>query len=230
MITLNQRLLTVCSHLKNGTLADIGSDHAYLPIYAIQNNLCSHAVAGEVISGPFNAANHNVELHQLNQYIDVRRGDGLTVIGSEEHIDNITICGMGGPLIAKILEEGYHKLTRHPRLILQSNIQSQTLRKVLSSLNYEIINEDILEEKGHIYEIVVAEYNPELKCLSKYEEKFGPYLLNNINSTFKKKWIRELKALEDIKSHLNSTTHHERLEEIECEMNLIQEVLMIENK
>lgn len=55
---------------------------------------------------------------------------------------------MGGPLIAKILKEGQEKLAHHPRLILQSNIQTQVLRNVLTSLNYEVINEVILEEKG----------------------------------------------------------------------------------
>ena len=147
MINLNQRLLRVLI-LKQGTLADIGSDHAYLPIYAIQNKICTSAIAGEVIKGPYKAAVNNVAENDLNESIDVRLGDGLAVINHADNIDNITICGMGGPLIASILKEGQEKLTYHPRLILQSNIQTQVLRNVLTSLNYEIIDEVILEEKG----------------------------------------------------------------------------------
>ena len=78
---------------------------------------------------------------------------------------------MGGPLIAKILKEGQEKLAHHPRLILQSNIQTQVLRNVLTSLNYEVINEVILEEKGHIYEIVVAEFNQSIMPLSTKRRK-----------------------------------------------------------
>ena len=79
--------------------------------------------------------------------------------------------------------------------------------------------------KRHIYEIVVAEFNQSLKPLSIKESKFGPYLLKEKNDYFYKKWNRELEALYHIKSQLNSSTHHERLKEIESEINLIQEVL-----
>ena len=94
--------------------------------------------------------------NQLNNVIDVRLGDGLSVLRQNESIQNITICGMGGPLIARILNEGRIHLANGPRLILQSNIQTEVLRYTLMTLNYQIIEEVILEEKGHIYEIVVA--------------------------------------------------------------------------
>ena len=225
MITINHRLRTVSEFIKPGTLADIGSDHAYLPIYAIQTNLISQAIAGEVIKGPYEAARNNVQEYELSNQIDVRLGDGLEVINHHEHLDNITICGMGGPLIAKILKEGQQKLQSKPRLILQSNIQTQSLRTLLQDINYQIIDERIMEEKGHIYEIVVAEFNQSIMPLSTKEEKFGPYLLEEKNEHFYKKWNRELEALYHIKSQLNSSTHHERLKEIDSEINLIQEVL-----
>ena len=94
--------------------------------------------------------------NRLNNVIDVRLGDGLSVLRQNESIQNITICGMGGPLIARILNEGRIHLANGPRLILQSNIQTEVLRYTLMTLNYQIIEEVILEEKGHIYEIVVA--------------------------------------------------------------------------
>ncbi|HDA1725917.1 TPA: tRNA (adenine-N(1))-methyltransferase [Staphylococcus aureus] len=225
MISLNNRLTTVSRFLKQGTIADIGSDHAYLPIYAIQNHLCECGIAGEVIQGPFQAAVNNVAANQLEDRIDVRLGDGLSVIHPEDVIDNITICGMGGPLIAKILKDGQDKLSQHPRLILQSNIQTENLRQTLQQLNYEIIDEIIMEEKGHIYEIVVAEYSTQLIELSSDELKFGSKLLNNKNEYFIKKWQRELEALYHIKSKLNTEQHHQRLAQINDEIAVIERVL-----
>ncbi|MGO4092165.1 tRNA (adenine(22)-N(1))-methyltransferase TrmK, partial [Staphylococcus aureus] len=140
----------------------------------------------------------------------------------EDVIDNITICGMGGPLIAKILKDGQDKLSQHPRLILQSNIQTENLRQTLQQLNYEIIDEIIMEEKGHIYEIVVAEHSTQLIELSSDELKFGPKLLNNKNEYFIKKWQRELEALYHIKSKLNTEQHHQRLAQINDEIAVIE--------
>ena len=114
--------------------------------------------------------------NQLNNVIDVRLGDGLSVLRQNESIQNITICGMGGPLIARILNEGRIHLANGPRLILQSNIQTEVLRYTLMTLNYQIIEEVILEEKGHIYEIVVAAYGSSGSFRQK-ELKFGPKLL-----------------------------------------------------
>lgn len=196
-----------------------------MPIYAIQNHLCECGIAGEVIQGPFQAAVNNVAANQLEDRIDVRLGDGLSVIHPEDVIDNITICGMGGPLIAKILKDGQDKLSQHPRLILQSNIQTENLRQTLQQLNYEIIDEIIMEEKGHIYEIVVAEYSTQLIELSSDELKFGPKLLNNKNEYFIKKWQRELEALYHIKSKLNTEQHHQRLAQINDEIAVIERVL-----
>lgn len=223
MIALNQRLQAVSQYIKGPILADIGSDHAYLPIYAIQNELCQTVIAGEVVRGPFEAAHLNVEKYGLNQSIDVKLGNGLEVIEENNKVDSITICGMGGPLIASIIENGKSKLKNHPRLILQSNIQTYTLRKVLHRLNYHIIDEALIEEKGHIYEIVVAEFGCEDTDV--YDLKFGPILLRQKSDLFFKKWNRELEALENIKSNLDSNKHSHRLSEINNEIKMIQEVL-----
>ncbi|MCD8889683.1 tRNA (adenine(22)-N(1))-methyltransferase TrmK, partial [Staphylococcus arlettae] len=148
MIQINQRLKKVSEYIKGDYLADIGSDHAYLPIYAIENNLTARAIAGEVIRGPFDASVKNVRAHGLESVISVELGDGLTVIKTDNAITSITICGMGGPLITKILRAGQEKLTNRPRLILQSNIQSQPIRVLLQQLNYTIVDEVLMTEKG----------------------------------------------------------------------------------
>ena len=197
MIPLNQRLKKVSTFIQGNCLADIGSDHAYLPIYAIENHLIDFAIAGEVIKGPFDASIRNVRDYKLSHEIDVRLGDGLTVIRPEDHVTSVSICGMGGPLIAKILNEGTEKLENKPRLILQSNIQSSAIREQLLKLNYTIIAEEILEEK----------------------------VLQNKTPLFYKKWKREHDALLKIKSNLNPNVHTERLREIDKDINLINEVI-----
>ena len=225
MIPLNQRLKKVSTFIQGNCLADIGSDHAYLPIYAIENHLIDFAIAGEVIKGPFDASIRNVRDYKLSHEIDVRLGDGLTVIRPEDHVTSVSICGMGGPLIAKILNEGTEKLENKPRLILQSNIQSSAIREQLLKLNYTISAEEILEEKGHIYEILVADYNNHCEPMTEQEIKFGPKLLQNKTPLFYKKWKREHDALLKIKSNLNPNVHTERLREIDKDINLINEVI-----
>ncbi|PHK49745.1 tRNA (adenine(22)-N(1))-methyltransferase [Staphylococcus edaphicus] len=225
MIPLNQRLKKVSTYIQGDCLADIGSDHAYLPIYAVENNLIDTAIAGEVIKGPFDASVRNVRDYQLSNSIDVRLGDGLSVIKADDHITSVSICGMGGPLIAKILTEGASKLKDQPRLILQSNIQSGAIREQLVKLNYTICAEDILEEKGHIYEILVADYNEKSVAMTEKEVKFGPKLLENKTALFYKKWERERAALIKIKDNLDSDMHKTRLAEINKHINLINEVI-----
>lgn len=225
MINLNQRLREVSQFLKPGTVADIGSDHAYLPIYAVQHQLCQFAIAGEVVQGPYQAALKNVRRYELSHVIEVRLGDGLSVLKDTDQVDNITICGMGGPLIAKILTEGSVHLKKHPRLILQSNIQTQSLRQTLQTLNYHIIDEIIMEENNHIYEIVVAEYSQVPVQYDEESLKFGPVLLKTRNNNFEKKWQHELKSLYHIKQQLNSEQHQARLNEIDKEIEMIERVL-----
>ncbi|MBF7017004.1 tRNA (adenine(22)-N(1))-methyltransferase [Staphylococcus durrellii] len=229
MITINKRLQKVSEFIKGEYMADIGSDHAYLPIYAVSNKLISKAIAGEVIKGPFEASEQNVNVHQLNDVISVKLGDGLSVLPENNDIDTITICGMGGPLIAKILAEGRNKLTNYPRLILQSNIQSYPIRLWLEQFGYTITNEEILEEKKHIYEIIVADKLNYDMVLTEQERKFGPQLIQNKNKYFIKKWTRELQALKTIAQQLDASTHQSRLKEVEQEIILIKEVLGHEN-
>ncbi|PNZ99623.1 tRNA methyltransferase, partial [Staphylococcus carnosus] len=108
--------------------------------------------------------------------------------------------------------------------ILQSNIQTITLRQALSNINYHIIDESLIEENGHIYEIVVAEYGNQF--MDDFDLKFGPILLRQKNNLFTKKWNRELQALEKIKRNLDEDKHFNRLNEINKEIKMVQEVIL----
>ncbi|MCG3399004.1 tRNA (adenine(22)-N(1))-methyltransferase [Staphylococcus massiliensis] len=223
MININQRLKRVSTYVTGDTLADIGSDHAYLPIYLIQNQHIKRAIAGEVIHGPLKAAEDNIASYGLTSSISARLGNGLAVIDPSDDVDCITICGMGGPLIADILNNGASKLVNHPRLVLQSNIQSEPIRRTLNELNYKIVAEALVEEKGHIYEIIVADQGE--MTLSDEAYKFGPELLQEKDALFYKKWERELQALKRIQAQLNEASHQERLAEITAQIKQLEEVL-----
>lgn len=225
MIPLNQRLKTVAQYIQHERLADIGSDHAYLPLYALENNLIVSAIAGEVVKGPFDAAVQNVKRYHADKSIDVRLGNGLEVIEPGE-VDVITICGMGGPLIAEIITAGKDKLINQPRLILQSNIHTEAVRRALVSLHYEIIAEDIIKEKKHTYEIIVAEYAKNKVKYTDKEFKFGPFLLHNKNDIFVEKWDREYQHLKQVLSAIaHDPVHAEKHLQLQEEILLLKEVL-----
>lgn len=227
---LSKRLERVADFVPAGArLADIGSDHGFLPAALALRGVISFAVAGEVVEGPFLSAKHQVEKNQLTGMIEVRLADGLEAIHDEDEIDTITICGMGGTLIRDILERGKNngKLTGRELLILQPNVGECTLRNWLCDNSYCIIAEDILEEKEKIYEIIVAEPYEIKIDYTKEELFFGPKMMLERNEAFQKKWRHEMiqreKILASMQAGGSSQTEKERV--FQNEIQMIQEVL-----
>ncbi|OCX50101.1 SAM-dependent methyltransferase [Limosilactobacillus reuteri] len=186
---LSARLACVASLVPAGArVADIGSDHAYLPAALVLDGKIDFAIAGEVVKGPYENAVHEVKDHQLEGKVIPRLADGLAAIEPADKVDTITIAGMGGSLIASILEKDKNKLTGIKRLVLQPNVGESQLREWLMNNHYQIMTEKIIEEDNHIYEIIVAEPSVVPFRYSKYELDFGPFLLENKGPIFKKKW------------------------------------------
>ncbi|MED4227472.1 tRNA (adenine(22)-N(1))-methyltransferase TrmK [Neobacillus cucumis] len=229
---LSVRLTTVAKYVPEGArLADIGSDHAYLPCYLAKNLKISYAIAGEVAQGPYQSAEKNVQAEGLAEKITVRMGDGLEVIQPGE-VDCITIAGMGGALISSILENGNTKLGSVKRLVLQPNISAISIRKWLIENNWELVTEEILEEDGKIYEILVAEQGDPAKPYQENREAgllLGPFLLQQKNKIFKKKWTAEIKNWQRIYEALAgaSTTAEtvDKKKELLDKIELVEEVL-----
>ncbi len=186
---LSARLACVASLVPAGArVADIGSDHAYLPAALVLDGKIDFAIAGEVVKGPYENAVHEIKDHQLEGKVIPRLADGLAAIEPADKVDTITIAGMGGSLIASILEKDKNKLTGIKRLVLQPNVGESQLREWLMNNHYQIMTEKIIEEDNHIYEIIVAEPSVVPFRYSKYELDFGPFLLENKGPIFKKKW------------------------------------------
>ena len=225
---LSKRLETVGRFVPEAArLADIGSDHAYLPVALMLKGKIDFAVAGEVVKGPFESAKRQVMKNGLSERIEVRLANGLDAIEKHDQISAITIAGMGGSLIRDILEAGRQnqRLSGEERLILQPNIGEKTLRTWLKENNYQIIAEEIIEENKKIYEIIVAEKKEQPIDYSEKELMFGPFLLEDKNATFSAKWQRELKQREVILEQLKNASEQNRHETIQQEVEWIKEVL-----
>lgn len=155
---LSRRLTQLLEQIPPGSrLADIGSDHALLPVAAVQSGRAISAIAGEVNAGPFEAASKGVQDSGYTGTIEVRLGDGLEVLQPGE-ADCVTIAGMGGALIASILERGRRlgRLEGVSRLLLQPNVGEDMLRRWLAGNGWLLVSERILEEDGKIYEVLHA--------------------------------------------------------------------------
>lgn len=187
---LSQRLETVASFVPSGAVvADIGSDHAYLPCYLVHKGVASRAIAGEVVKGPYESAERQVRTEGLTAQITVRLADGLAAVQPEDHVDTVTIAGMGGPLIVSILEKHPQSLQTVTRLILQPNIHAKVIREWAMRNGWALTDEVILEEDNKIYEVLVLQRGP--MTLTEQEVLFGKFLTLRKAPAFTKKWTRE---------------------------------------
>ena len=192
---ISKRLELVASFVPQGAiLLDVGSDHAYLPIELIERGQIESAIAGEVVEGPYQSAVKNVEAHGLKEKIQVRLANGLAAFEEADQVSVITIAGMGGRLIARILEGGLDKLANVERLILQPNNREDDLRIWLQENEFQIVAESILEEAGKFYEILVVKAG-QMK-LSASDVRFGPFLSKEVSPVFVQKWQKEAVKLE----------------------------------
>lgn len=207
---LSARLACVASLVPAGArVADIGSDHAYLPAALVLDGKIDFAIAGEVVKGPYENAVHEIKDHQLEGKVIPRLADGLAAIEPADKVDTITIAGMGGSLIASILEKGKDKLTEIKRLVLQPNVGESQLREWLMNNHYQIMTEKIIEEDNHIYEIIVAEPSVVPFRYSKYELDFGPFLLENKGPVFRKKWQEYLQREAHVIDQMQRLNSHQ---------------------
>lgn len=243
---ISSRLQQIADRLPEGCrLADIGSDHALLPVSAVLSGRVSFAVAGEVSDGPFDAARRQVAEAGEGHRISVRKGNGLEVITAGE-VDTITIAGMGGALIVSILSAGEDKLVGVKRLVLQPNVAEELVRRYLLERGWFLSEEVILEEDGKIYEILTADAYPDAAQLNEelYRERtlpggdtkltkellleLGPRLTAAPNDVFFRKWESELRKLDRIRESIATSSlesSREKEEEVGRLYAQLEEVL-----
>lgn len=187
---LPDRLKAVAKHIpKCQMLSDIGTDHAYIPIYVIKNNISNTAAACDIVDGPLKIAAQNIASYNLTDKISVVKSDGLK---NAPESDVFVIAGMGGTLIGEILENDLGKAKKAACLILQPMTCAYELRKKLHETGFKIIDESIAKDTGKLYNIIVATkgdefYNDEILyytgriTIDKNDPLLGEFLSHKIN-------------------------------------------------
>ncbi|MGR3741755.1 tRNA (adenine(22)-N(1))-methyltransferase [Companilactobacillus sp. DQM5] len=226
--SISKRLKEVAKFVdQDSKIVDVGSDHAYLPINLVENKIVQSAIAGEVAEGPLSRSVENIRNHNLENKIDVRLGDGLDVISNEDNVDTAIIAGMGGILITDILQRFVErKEFEIQKLILQPNIGEAAVRYWLVKNGYKIVNENILEDEGHTYEIIVAKKSDDIPDYTRADFLLGPILRINNNKAFEKKWRRKFlkykNTLKGIKGSKNPDS--KKINELEVDLKILEEL------
>lgn len=170
---LPPRLGRIASLVPAGSVvADIGTDHALLPIYLVKSGICPRAIASELNPGPLERAREQVRSAGLEEGIDLRLGYGLSTLGPGE-ASVAVLAGMGGALIRRILETGGTVRESLRRLILQPMNGEEGLRRWLVENGYRMIDEDLVRDGDKIYQVIAAEPGRE-RQLSPAELELGP--------------------------------------------------------
>ena len=174
---ITPRLKCIIDHTNGTRIADIGTDHAYIPIHLIQNDIAEYVIAGDVRQGPVDIARANVEKNGLSDKIEVRLGSGLSILKKGE-VDTVIIAGMGGQLISEIIDADI-EIARECNLILQPMNAQYELRKYLISNNFKITDEDIAVEGFKVYNVMNVQNGAQDKFENDFEYQIPKYLLSH---------------------------------------------------
>ena len=155
---LDARLAQVAAFVRKGSrLADIGTDHAFLPVELVRQGVCTYAIASDVKKGPVAAATRTVEEAGVIDTINIRLGSGLETVKPDE-VDDIVIAGMGGETIAMILNDAPWVKDERYRLVLQPMTRAEKLRRYLWENGFEILNEAVVQDSRHWYVVIHAAF------------------------------------------------------------------------
>ena len=156
---LNNKRLLKCAEMVSGrgTVCDVGTDHAFLPVYLVEQGLCQNAVAGDIADGPLEAATNTVRNSGLSDRISVVKSDGLKNI-SPDGITDVIIAGMGAETISMIIEAAPW-LRNGINLILQPMTKIPFMRTWLYANGYEILKEEAVTDDDYIYTVMNVSYS-----------------------------------------------------------------------
>ena len=232
-IHLSKRLKALANMVTDGNrLADIGTDHGYIPIYLCQTGKIPSALAMDIGKGPLQQAQTHIAEHGLSEQIKTRLSDGMAALQFGE-ADTILIAGMGGGLVMKILSEGAEKLTGKEELILQPQSEIALVREFLRVRNFQILNEDMILEDGKYYPMMKVSQQKaaeQTKILpQEVADAFGPVLLQKRHPVLKEWLERELRTTNSVIEQLSVQPDHERIrnrmQQVNCKKTLILEAL-----
>lgn len=170
---LGKRLLSAANFVRQGAyLADIGTDHAYLPLFLLDKGVIGRAVCADINEGPLASAVENARECGLSDRITFTLTNGARGL-SDMGITDYAICGMGGELIAEIIDASEHLKDKGVHLILQPMTKQAHLRRYLAKEGFSILSEDYSHEAGRYYLTILAEYCGTVREISDFEAEFG---------------------------------------------------------
>jgi len=199
------------------TVCDIGTDHAYIPIYLVSGDICGKAVATDVRKGPLQVAGENILSFGLDDRIELRLGDGLEPL-REGEAEVIVIAGMGGALIRDLLEQGRSKAVKAQKLVLQPMKAPELVREWLCENGFEITGEELAEEEGKIYTLIGAHWTGVCTRLTPAELQVGSVSLHH-NLPLLRKYIDKknsqletmIKGLQQSETQSEEAVEYEKL-------------------
>ncbi|HCQ5527216.1 TPA: SAM-dependent methyltransferase [Clostridioides difficile] len=200
---LTDRLLKIASLVSDGKkIADIGTDHGYIPVYLLKEGRVPFAVLADVNKGPLDNAHKEVIQNNLLDKVDLRLGSGIEILEIGE-VEEVIIAGMGGILISELLEAKKEVAHNVKKLILQPMQAQEELRYYLLNNGYEILEEVLVREDFRIYEIIVAKYTGKNTIIEdEIYYEVGIKLLENKDSLFKDFIEKKIKTYSSIVSKL----------------------------
>lgn len=224
---LSRRLQAVADLVSAGlVVADVGTDHGYIPIYLIETGKCKKAFAMDVNRGPLLRANEHIAEHGLEDKIETRLSDGVKQLNVGE-CDAVVIAGMGGALTIKILEEGRSVFQSLREFILQPQSELHKVREYLLEQGYCIVAEDMVQEDGKFYPMMKV-INGASDAYHAIEFRHGKFLLSEKHPVLKAFLKKEKQTKNMILQHLQKEDglHIEvRKKEIEEELEGIEYAL-----
>jgi tRNA (adenine22-N1)-methyltransferase len=220
IMKLTPRLKTIADLVEMGSIvADIGTDHAYLPAYLIKNGIANKVIAADINVGPLNNADKTIQDYGLQGHIETRLGSGLQPIKPKE-IDTAIIAGMGGLLIIDILKQSKDVVATIDTLILQPMVAQDEVRKWLHKNNFKIDNEKMAKEGEKLYEILVVSKG-EMNIEDTIYYEIGPKLIANKDTYVLELIDAKLKKYNEILDNVKGqNTLKAKEKSLECEVKI----------
>lgn len=228
-VRLSKRLETVISFVKPGSrVADVGTDHGFVPIELVLRKLAAGAVAMDVRPGPLGRAQEHIRQRGLEGRIETRLGDGVERLGTGE-ADTVVIAGMGGPLVIHIMEQGRRLWGHVEHWILSPQSELDKVRRFLHRNGFYIAREDMVAEEEKYYTVIDAVFkgnHPQgRKEMTEMEYRYGPRLMEERNQVLLEYLEREKCQLAGIAERLREKTGEKaeaRRKELEGQIQRIQ--------
>ena len=208
-------------------LADIGTDHAYLPVWLLEQGKIASAIAGDIAEGPCLAAKNTVSMHGMKGKVEVRLGSGLKVLQAGE-ADCIAIAGMGASTMIEILEADMSLAVKAKRLVLQPMAGAASLRKWLIQNGWHIVAEDLVADGRHLYEIMAVERG-ESEAFSDAVLEIGPSLIEAKHPLLAKQFERQINNYKKLLANMGKSEQARASEKYIAWEKLVQELEALED-